>query len=83
MDEAPSVRLTSIPGEQGRKNDVIFCGTEAQQHVVFFHGDVQVELMVIQLKTPNKKPLYNVAGYHNSLDNIFEMNQVNKPPENE
>lgn len=42
MDEAPSVRLYDVHSHQGRKNDVIFCGTEAQQHVVFFHGDVQV-----------------------------------------
>ena len=42
MGEAPFVRLSAVAGHQGKTNDVIFCGTEAQQHVVFFHGDVQV-----------------------------------------
>ena len=42
MDEAPCVRLCGVHGHQGRSNDVVFCGTEAQQHVVYFHGDVQV-----------------------------------------
>lgn len=42
MDIAPCVRLPSLAGHEAKKNDVIFCGTEAQQHVVFFPGDVQV-----------------------------------------
>ena len=42
MDEAPCIRLAGIHGQQERENDVIFNGTEAHQHVVFFHGDVQV-----------------------------------------
>jgi hypothetical protein len=42
MDEAPCVKLSGVHGHPGRNNDVIFCGSEAQQHVVFFHGDVQV-----------------------------------------
>ena len=42
MDEAPCVRLCGVHGQQERSNDVVFCGTEAQQHVVYFHGDVQV-----------------------------------------
>jgi hypothetical protein len=43
MDEAPCVKLSGVNGHPaGRNNDVIFCGSEAQQHVVFFHGDVQV-----------------------------------------
>ena len=42
MDEAPNVRLSGVVGHEGRRNDVTFCGTEAEQHVVFFHGDVQV-----------------------------------------
>jgi hypothetical protein len=55
MDEAPFVRLSAVHGHKGRTNDVIFCGTEAQQHVVFFHGDVQVStchslLLVLSFK---------------------------------
>lgn len=39
---SPVVPLLNVPGYEGRKNDVVFCGSEAQQHVVFFPGDVQV-----------------------------------------
>ena len=39
----PTARL-HVVGLEDRKNDVIFCGAEAQQHVVFFPGDVQVSL---------------------------------------
>lgn len=38
----PLVRRILAHGHDGRKNDVVFCGSEAQQHVVFFPGDVQV-----------------------------------------
>lgn len=38
----PLVRRMLAHGHDGRKNDVVFCGSEAQQHVVFFPGDVQV-----------------------------------------
>ena len=53
MDEAPRVRLCDVYGHQGKKNDVVFCGTEAQQHVVYFHGDVQVSINVILFSHPN------------------------------
>ena len=42
---SPTVRCFRWPeveGHQGRVNDVVFCGSEGQQHVVFFPGDVQV-----------------------------------------
>lgn len=39
---SPTVRLLDVRGYEGRSNDVVFCGSEAQQHVVFFPGDVQV-----------------------------------------
>ena len=39
---SPVVPLLNVPGYEGRKNDVVFCGSEGQQHVVFFPGDVQV-----------------------------------------
>ena len=37
-------RLLSIPGDKGKQNDVIVCGSvlSAKQHVIFFGGDVQV-----------------------------------------
>lgn len=39
----PLVRCwEDVPGYEDRKNDVVFCGLDAQQHVVFFPGDVQV-----------------------------------------
>jgi len=38
----PLVRRLLAHGHDGRKNEVVFCGSEAQQHVVFFPGDVQV-----------------------------------------
>ena len=39
---SPTVRLLNVNGYEGRANDVVFCGSEGQQHVVFFPGDVQV-----------------------------------------
>ena len=39
---SPIARLPEVEGLDGRFNDVIFCGSEGQQHVVFFPGDVQV-----------------------------------------
>ena len=39
---SPAVPLPAVVGFDGRKNDVVFCGSEGQQHVVFFPGDVQV-----------------------------------------
>ncbi|XP_048578789.1 mitochondrial protein C2orf69 homolog isoform X3 [Nematostella vectensis] len=35
------VVLRGVQGYDGRKNDLVFCGCEGQQHVVFFPGDVQ------------------------------------------
>ena len=55
---SPLVRcLDEVPGYEERKNDVVFCGSDAQQHVVFFPGDVQVrsaDFVVgsVRLKTP-------------------------------
>lgn len=40
------VRRMVVHGHDGRQNDVVFCGSEAQQHVVFFPGDVQVRKMI-------------------------------------
>lgn len=40
----PPVRRFRAHGHEKRENDVVFCGSEAQQHVVFFPGDVQVRL---------------------------------------
>lgn len=39
---SPIVRLHAVAGVEGRNNDLVFCGSDAQQHVVFFPGDVQV-----------------------------------------
>ena len=55
MDEAPCVRLSAVHGHPAeRTNDVLFCGTEAQQHVVFFHGDVQVSKWSLTLVLTSK-----------------------------
>ncbi len=54
MDEAPCVRLSAVHGHPERTNDVLFCGTEAQQHVVFFHGDVQVSKWSLTLVLTSK-----------------------------
>ena len=40
----PPVRRVRAHGYEKRENDVVFCGSEAQQHVIFFPGDVQVRL---------------------------------------
>ena len=39
-------RLLSVPGDRGKQNDVIVCGSvlSAKQHVIFFGGDVQVHV---------------------------------------
>jgi len=39
--EAPMVRIKNVSGYDGKCNDVVFCGEDAMQHVVFFPGDVQ------------------------------------------
>ena len=43
---SPIARLPEVEGLDGRFNDVIFCGSEGQQHVVFFPGDVQVSTTI-------------------------------------
>ena len=43
---SPIARLPAVEGLDGRFNDVIFCGSEGQQHVVFFPGDVQVSTTI-------------------------------------
>ena len=43
---SPVVTLQDVPGDDGKKNDLVFCGSEAQQHVVFFPGDVQVLIII-------------------------------------
>ena len=43
---SPIARLLEVEGLDGRFNDVIFCGSEGQQHVVFFPGDVQVSTTI-------------------------------------
>lgn len=46
---SPIARLPEVEGLDGRFNDVIFCGSEGQQHVVFFPGDVQVSTTIFFL----------------------------------
>lgn len=41
MDKS-TVIFPLLEGYEKRCNDVVFCGSEGQQHVVFFPGDVQV-----------------------------------------
>ena len=36
------VRIKNVSGYDGKCNDIVFCGEDAMQHVVFFPGDVQV-----------------------------------------
>lgn len=42
MEKLLTVRLKNLHGLEDRRNDVVFCGSEGQQHVIFFPGDVQV-----------------------------------------
>lgn len=51
----PLVRRMLAHGHDGRKNDVVFCGSEAQQHVVFFPGDVQDCMENMETHAHNKK----------------------------
>jgi len=50
---SPSVRLPNVLGYKERNNDVVFCGSEGQQHVVFFPGDVQVRPTIFLLNRLN------------------------------
>lgn len=50
MDKS-TVILRNLEGFEGRCNDVVFCGSEGQQHVVFFPGDVQVSMHHSSMKT--------------------------------
>ena len=58
---SPIARLPEVEGLDGRFNDVIFCGSEGQQHVVFFPGDVQVSrtifflVMYLNIETSEKR----------------------------
>lgn len=36
------VCLKKVEGYDGKCNDVVFCGEDAMQHLIFFPGDVQV-----------------------------------------
>ena len=36
------VSLKKVVGFDGKYNDLVFCGEDAMQHVLFFPGDVQV-----------------------------------------
>lgn len=47
--------LDEVPGYEERKNDVVFCGSDAQQHVVFFPGDVQDYEENMESHRDNKK----------------------------
>ena len=47
MSKVPVVRLEQLRGFESRMNDVVFCGIDALQHVVFFPGDVQVRTVGI------------------------------------
>ena len=40
-------RLLAVTGDKGKQNDVIVCGSvlSAKQHVIFFGGDVQVNIL--------------------------------------
>lgn len=46
MDKSTAVILPNVEGYEGRRNDLIFCGSEGQQHVVFFPGDIQVKTLL-------------------------------------
>lgn len=46
MDKSTAVVLANVEGYEGRRNDLIFCGSEGQQHVVFFPGDIQVRMFI-------------------------------------
>ena len=35
------VCLKKVEGFDGKCNDVVFCGEDAMQHLIFFPGDVQ------------------------------------------
>ena len=39
-------RLLAVTGDKGKQNDVIICGSvqNAKQHVIYFGGDVQVNV---------------------------------------
>lgn len=52
---SPAVPLPAVVGFDGRKNDVVFCGSEGQQHVVFFPGDVQDYVENMENHADNKK----------------------------
>ncbi|CAH3024269.1 unnamed protein product [Porites evermanni] len=52
---SPVARLPEVEGLDGRFNDVIFCGSEGQQHVVFFPGDVQDYIENMERHSDNKK----------------------------
>lgn len=52
---SPVVPLPNVVGFDGRKNDVVFCGSEGQQHVVFFPGDVQDYMENMEKHVDNKK----------------------------
>lgn len=58
MDKS-TVILRNLEGYEGRCNDVVFCGSEGQQHVVFFPGDVQVSIFALL------KPLTVSYNQHN------------------
>lgn len=51
---SPVARVHEVEGLDGRFNDVIFCGSEGQQHVVFFPGDVQVSTTIFFLSHVNQ-----------------------------
>ncbi|XP_065053900.1 uncharacterized protein LOC135682791 [Rhopilema esculentum] len=39
--QVPMVSLKKVVGFDGKYNDLVFCGEDAMQHVLFFPGDVQ------------------------------------------
>ena len=39
----PMVRLLKVEGYGAKSNDMVLCGEDAMQHIIFFPGDVQVK----------------------------------------
>lgn len=72
MDKSTAVILPNVEGYEGRRNDLIFCGSEGQQHVVFFPGDIQVKNFIETLLNDTFK-LSNKADIVECVLNSFEI----------
>ena len=49
------VCLKKVEGFDGKCNDVVFCGEDAMQHLIFFPGDVQVSRPYLDFTYSNIK----------------------------